>query len=148
MSSGALSLFYRRGPQRHSGAVIPQILWHLYLISPEHRRASQEPYICWGTKQPVSGPREKGLIQRWASRGQDVIVCSSSVVRDGSISDAAEGGSRSQKAVCYRQIQPNQTESMQCPCHTHEQLESTLISIQFPDYILFCFLFIQDFQAV
>lgn len=59
-------------------AVIPQILWHLYHISPElSLQASQEPYICQSTKQAVRGPKEKGMEQRWAFRGQDVIVCSS-----------------------------------------------------------------------
>lgn len=59
---------------------------------PRALQGSQVLYICRGTKRPVSAPREKGLIQRWVSRGQDVIVCFSSVVRHGSSSDAAEGG--------------------------------------------------------
>lgn len=79
---------------------------------PRALQGSQVLYICRGTKRPVSAPREKGLMQRWVSRGQDVIVCFSSVVRHGSCSDAAEGGSRSQKAVCYHQSQLARTESM------------------------------------
>lgn len=68
---------------------------------PRAPQGSREPYICRGTKQPVSGPREKGWIQKGASGGQDVIVRFCRVVRCGSVSDAAEGASRSQKAVCY-----------------------------------------------
>lgn len=68
---------------------------------PRVAQGSREPYICRDTKQPVSGFREKGLIQRWALGGQDAIVCFCRVGRHGSISAAAEGDSRSQKAVCY-----------------------------------------------
>lgn len=42
---------------------------------PRALQGSQELYICQGTKQAVTGLREKALEQRWALRGQDVIVC-------------------------------------------------------------------------
>lgn len=61
---------------------------------------SQELYICWGTMQLVRGLRERGLEQRWALRGQDVIVCSSRAARHGSVKDTAEEDFRSQRAAC------------------------------------------------
>lgn len=42
---------------------------------PRALQDSQELYICQGTKQAVTGLREKALEQRRALRGQDVIVC-------------------------------------------------------------------------
>lgn len=71
---------------------------------PRALQGSQVLYICRGTKRPVSAPREKGLIQRWVSRGQDVIVCFSSVVRHGSSSDAAEGGLQESKGCLLSSV--------------------------------------------
>lgn len=42
---------------------------------PRALQGSQELYICQGTKQAVTGLREKALEQRRPLRGQDVIVC-------------------------------------------------------------------------
>lgn len=48
---------------------------------PRAPQGSREPYICRGTKQAVSGPREKGLIQRWRP-GDRMSLCASAVLWD------------------------------------------------------------------
>lgn len=112
---------------------------------PRGLQGSQMPYICRGTKRPVSGPREKGLIRRWVSRGQDVIVCFSSVLRHGSIWDAAEGGALGVKRL-FVIISHSSYRLKTCSASTTPtQLQFTLQSILLPEYFPSCHLLFQDF---
>lgn len=67
-------LFYCQGLQHWFWAVIQQILWHLYLISPEPCRAARCRISIGVQSSQSEGPREKGMKQRWAL-GDRMSLC-------------------------------------------------------------------------
>lgn len=117
------------------------LLWYSDTVAfvshfPGAPQGSREPYICRGTKQPVSGPGEKGLIQRWASGGDRVPLCASAALWDMEAFQMQLKGPPGVKRL-FVIITDSSHRLKACRALTTQKLlDFTPKSILFPDYFL------------
>lgn len=119
----------------HGAAAIPQILWHLYLISPEHCRAA-ESRISAGVQSSQSEGQGKRVWYRGGRWGDRVPLCPSAALW---IVEAFQmqlkGPPGVKRLFVIITDSSHRLKACRAPT-TYKLLDFTLKSIPFPDYFL------------